>query len=83
MLKVTHKVLFENGIHSRKAIALVDISRKYDNDVKMYYKGNMINIRSIIAILASNIKKDDEVSFLIEGQNEELISKEIEDIFKI
>ena len=61
-------VHFKDGLHSRNAMLLAELARKYDGDLKIVSKnGNPLDIdcRSIISILLGQILENDEIELNI------------------
>lgn len=87
-MKYLYKIPFEEGFHSRPAIALTELTRKY-KDIefiisKINNKETNVKCKSLIAILTANIQQYDEIEISINGddKNNE-IKIELDKIFGV
>lgn len=75
-------VYFKDGLHSRNAMLLAELARKYDGDLRIISKnGNPLSIdcRSIISILLGQILENDQIE--LETSSNEVV-EELNKIFK-
>ena len=79
---VSKKMIVVNsqGFHMRPVTDLVKAMGKYDSDVKIIAKGNEINGKSLMAIVAACIKCGDEIEIQCEGSDEEAALNEAADM---
>ena len=61
------KVVNSQGFHMRPVTTFVGAMGKYDSDIKILSKGNEINGKSLMAIVAACIKCGDEDAALQEA----------------
>ena len=59
------------GIHARPAMMLVSAARKFQCDIKVSYNGYTVDAKDIIKLLMLHANQGAEVTFLIEGSDEE------------
>ncbi|MCF0131911.1 MAG: HPr family phosphocarrier protein [Pseudobutyrivibrio sp.] len=59
------------GIHARPAGILVKQAAAFKSTIKMSGNGKEADIKRLIAVMGMGIKKDMEVVFTIEGEDEE------------
>lgn len=71
------KINFENGLHSRPALKIVDISRKCNSVITIIHNSKTINTKSIIAILSAGIKQGETITINIDGSDEEIVYEEL------
>lgn len=76
MVSKTVKVVNSQGFHMRPVTAFVGAMNKYSADVKIIAKGNEINGKSLMNIVASCIKCGDEIELQCTGADEEAALKE-------
>lgn len=58
------------GIHARPAGLLVKEVAKYKSDVKISAGAREVNAKGIMGIMSLGIKKDGEVTFTFDGEDE-------------
>ena len=80
MVSKKMKVVNSQGFHMRPVTDLVKAMGKYDSDVKIIAKGNEINGKSLMAIVAACIKCGDEIEIQCEGSDEEAALNEATDM---
>lgn len=59
------------GIHARPAGLLVKEVAKYKCDIKLTSGTRTVNAKGIMGIMSLGIKKDQEVTFAFDGEDEE------------
>ena len=59
------------GIHARPAMQLVSVARKFQSDIKLSYNGNSADAKNIISVLMLHANQGAEVTFSIDGLDEE------------
>ena len=73
-----YKINFKEGLHSRPAIGLTDLSKEYQ-DIKIIKINNEIKdikCKNLIAILTANIAKDDIIEIQV-TESDEFTNNEI------
>ena len=68
-------------IHARPAMQLVNMTRKFQSDIKLFYNGNSANAKNIVSVLMLHANQDAEVVFLINGPDEEEAYKQLQEFF--
>ena len=53
------------GIHARPAMQLVNMTKKFQSDIKLSYNGNSANAKNIVSVLMLHANQGAEVVFLI------------------
>lgn len=81
MKKIESKVKVKNalGLHARPATMIAKLLQGCKSQVKMAYKEQTIDARSIISILMLAVKKNMQVTLIAEGEDaEDIMSKLLE-----
>ena len=71
MERVSEEIIVSNphGLHARPASLFVQIANKYDSAVNVEKDGEVIDGKSIIAVLSLGINKGMKVSLIVEGHD--------------
>ena len=67
------------GLHARPALKLVERIKKYKSEVTIEKEGRKANAKSVLAIVSLGISKGSTIKVHVNGEDEELTAKEIED----
>ena len=67
------------GIHARPAMQLVNLTRKFQSNIKLSYNGNSANAKNIVSVLMLRANQGAEVVFLINGPDEEESYKPVQE----
>ena len=70
MLNKIFTIISAEGLHLRTAGILANELCKYDCDSEILYKGDMINAKSLLNIMAACIKCGDEIELQCNGIDE-------------
>ncbi len=70
MIEKKFTVRNKSGLHVRPAGVLASAMGKYNCDAKVVYNGGTYNAKSVINVLAAAIKKDAEITLIIDGADE-------------
>ena len=74
----------EQGIHARPATKLVQLANEFDSDLYLRFKGNSVDLKSIMGVLSLGVTRGSTITITAEGNdmNEALkrISKFITDL---
>lgn len=71
-MKTFEYVITDNeGIHARPAGELVKLAKQYTSSVQIGKDGKMVDCKKIFGIMGLGIKKDQAVTFAIEGEDED------------
>lgn len=65
------------GIHARPAMMLVSLARKFSSNIEVSYNGNVADAKNIIKLLMLHANQGAEVTFTIEGEDEEEANNEL------
>lgn len=73
MERFEEKILVNNahGLHARPAALFVQITNKYDSAVWLQKDEEIVDAKSIIAILSLGIQKGSEIILIVEGDDAE------------
>ncbi|HYE83355.1 MAG TPA: HPr family phosphocarrier protein [Clostridia bacterium] len=70
MQKEIIKVKGKDGLHARPAAEFVQLCKKLKSDVKLEKNGVSVSGKSIIGIMSLGISKNEEVTVVVEGEDE-------------
>ncbi len=68
------------GLHAQLASKLVQVSNKYDVDVRLEYKNVTIDARSILGLMSLAVPKGKNVKVVAEGNDALIAIAEVENI---
>ena len=71
------------GIHARPAMQLVNLTRKFQSNIKLSYNGNSANAKNIVSVLMLHANQGAEVVFLINGPDEEEAYKQLQEFWGV
>ncbi|MBO7131042.1 MAG: HPr family phosphocarrier protein [Fibrobacterales bacterium] len=78
VLPVTNRL----GIHARPAGMIVDITTHAKSDVQIHYGDMRANAKSILNVMMLAAEPGSEVTFVIEGEDEERVADELQKLFE-
>lgn len=67
----THTIKAVEGLHARPAGLLVKLAGKCRSKITIHKDGESVDARRIMAVLSLNIKQGENVSFRVEGEDED------------
>ena len=70
------------GIHARPARLIVETASKYNSQIYLSKNGEEIDAKSIMGILMLEASKGSELVLRINGEDEEVAMKDLENIFE-
>jgi phosphocarrier protein HPr len=70
MVSKDYIILDPHGMHARPATALLKLSRKYKSGVCLKKDDMLIQMKSLLNILSLSIKCGDQISLIIDGEDE-------------
>lgn len=75
----TQEIIIENetGIHARPATAIVKKASAYSGSVTIKTENKNANAKSMISLLSLGLSKNDKITLIVEGENEEEAGREI------
>lgn len=71
MVRETVTITNAAGLHARPASVFVQQAGKFKSGIKLMFKGNEYNAKSILAIMGAAIKSGSEVEIVCEGEDEQ------------
>ena len=69
------------GLHARAAAKLVALASNFASEITIQKENRKINGKSIMGVMMLAASKDTVVNIEIEGEDEEIAMKEIENLF--
>jgi phosphocarrier protein len=69
-----------SGIHAALASKIVQLSHKYDAEVKLYYKDKVIDIASILGLMSLVIPQGENITLTAEGKDAQIVIHSIEEL---
>lgn len=84
MKEFKYEITDAQGIHARPAGILVKSIAKAVSDVKIKKAGDdrVVNAKSIMAVMSLGVKKGNEVTVTVEGEDEDTVIADLEKMFK-
>jgi len=82
-VKLTRKIRVKNslGLHTRPATAIVKLLQNSKSSVKLTYKRDTINAKSILSILMLAVQKNANITLTIEGEDAETTMDQLANAF--
>lgn len=71
MKEFKYVITDEQGIHARPAGLLVKLAAEYKSDIKVSKDGKAVDAKRILGVMSLGAKKDMEVVFTAEGEDED------------
>ncbi len=82
MKQFSYIITDAEGIHARPAGQLVKIAGSFESDITIEANGKSKNAKKILAVMGLGVKKDMEVAFKIEGEDETKAAIKLEGFMK-
>ena len=79
MVSTKIKMIDEIGLHMRPAKVLSQMAVEYRAGIKIRFKDNEFNAKSLISTLGAGIKCGSEIEIICDGEDEEKALNEITD----
>ena len=70
MLKITHKIKDQNGIHARPAGLLATQCKKFKSEIAIEKDGKKANGTKIFELMSLCVKGGEEITITINGEDE-------------
>ncbi len=70
------------GLHAQLATKLVQISNKYDVDVRLEYENITVDAKSILGLMSLAVPNGKNVKFIAEGKDAEKAINEIQKLLE-
>lgn len=77
MIREKVKIINPTGLHMKPAGMLCQEAIKFKAEISFEYDNIKANAKSVLSVLAACVKKDQEVTFIFDGIDEEEASKAI------
>ncbi len=82
MQKITVLVVDPVGLHARPATVAVNAASKFKSEVTLEFKGNSVNMKSIMGVMSLGIPTQSEVTISCEGDDETEAIVGIEEVLR-
>ena len=82
MVRKSFRVTNETGIHAKPATMLVNLTMKYDCDIKLTAFKKTVDFKSIMGVMSLGIPTQSEVTVTCEGEDEEVAISTIEEVLR-
>lgn len=70
------------GIHARPASILVKAATAFQSNIMIERNGKTADVKRLLALMALSVKCGEQVRFSIEGADEELAAKKLEEFVR-
>ena len=80
MLRETVVVMGKDGLHARPAAEFVQLCRRLKSEVKLEKGGVSVSGKSIIGIMSLGVSKGDEITAVVDGEDEAAAIEEIKEL---
>lgn len=77
MIKEKLTIKNKTGLHARPAAIFVETAKKFRSNIIIEKTGKRANAKNILQILALGVDYGDEVTLIIEGEDEKEAEKEL------
>ncbi len=71
-----------SGLHAKLATKLVQISNKFNVDVRLEYDNVTVDAKSILGLMSLAVPSGKNVKFIAEGEDAEKAIKEIQNLLE-
>ncbi len=78
MTQFTYVIKDEQGMHARPAGLLVKQAGKYASSIKISANGKEVDAKRIFGIMSLGIKQGQEVTIIVDGDDEAVAAAELE-----
>ncbi len=82
MKKFTYTIKDEVGLHARPAGLIAKESKKYMSKILIQAKGKEVELTKLMSVMGLGVKKDDEITIVVEGEDEDVAIEMIEKFFR-
>lgn len=82
MKEFQYVITDEVGIHARPAGLLVKAAKEYGSSVTLSCNGKSADVKKLMMLMSLGVKKGNEVTVTIEGDDEEAAAAGLETFFK-
>ena len=82
MKEKTVLVIDPVGLHARPATVAVNAASKFKSEIKITYKGQSVNMKSIMGVMSQGIPTQSEIVISAQGPDEEEALNSIEEVLR-
>lgn len=82
MKEITVTVIDPVGLHARPATVAVNAASKFKSEIKISYKGKVVNMKSIMGVMSLGIPTQSEIVISAEGEDQDDAIATIEEVLK-
>ena len=82
MKQVTVKVIDPVGLHARPASIAVKTAMTLKSEINAHYNGKVVNLKSIMGVMAAGIPSQAEITISCEGEDEEVAVVKMEETLR-
>lgn len=82
MKSFTYVIKDKEGIHARPAGIVVAEAKKYTSTVSITNKGKKADLKRIFGVMGLCVKSNEEVLIEVEGADEEIAAKALQEVFE-
>ena len=82
MKEFSAKVTDPVGLHARPATVAVKAASSYKSNVNLEYKGQSVNMKSIMGVMSLGVPADAEIKITCDGVDEDAAIAEIETVLR-
>lgn len=70
MITKKYKIISETGVHARSATQVVTLASKFKCDIKLTFKNNTVDLKSIIGVMSLGVYKDEVIEISCDQEDE-------------
>ena len=70
VLKFSHKIMTEAGLHGRVSARIVNKCYEYNSDISIIFNGRIGSTSSIVSLVSLEAKQGDVINVIIDGIDE-------------
>ena len=82
MKQVTVKVIDPVGLHARPASIAVKTASQFKSNIEVHYNGKIVNLKSIMGVMAAGIPSQAEITITCEGEDEDTAVVKMEETLR-
>lgn len=83
MIKEKIKVQNSDGIHARPSALIVNLCKKYNSNIEIYYDNEVANGKDILDVMSLGVVKNSEILVQIDGNDESELFSELKKLIEI
>lgn len=82
MITKEYIIINETGVHARPATTLVTASSKFKSQIKLTFKNQTVDLKSIIGVMSLGVYNGEKIVITCEGVDEEVAATSLENLMK-